>query len=299
MKTNLIRSIIIEHLQGNLPYANENKTALQQTISNLRKIWSISDRDIELVQSRYGNLTQLLSFLNDTTPFSHHLCYISSQDLQDKDPGNAILNIERAKTINAKDAIISCNSAAIYYRVGLYQESVKECLRAIECDETHVNAYIRLGLNCWALGKPDLALIAYNKGLTYSPGNQVILHNIEVIKNKNASPPPPKVKSSELATYRLPMPDLTVIDGIDFIKELEIPQLDPSTHIQIPLDPSFIQSQEELEERANSPEIRELINEVNIEEMLDILNNRPEDLQTYFEDEKMKKIITAISSASI
>lgn len=293
-----IHSIIIEHLQGNIPYADENKTLLQQAILILRNIWSVSDADIELVQNRYGNLTQLLSFLNDTTPFSHHLCYISSEDLQEKDPGNAILNIERAKTLNDKESIIYSNSAAIYYRIGLYKESVKECLKSIEYDETHLNAYIRLGLCCWALGKPDLAMIAYNKGLMLSPGNPVILHNIEVLKNGNAKPPQPKVKSSELAIYHLPMPNLKTIDGVDFIKELAIPEFDPSTQKHIPLDPAFLESQE-LEERANSPEIQELINEVNIEEMFDILNNHPEDLQTYFEDEKMKKIITAISSASI
>ena len=298
MKSKLIRSIIIEHLQGNLPYVEENKNIFRKTILILRKISSISDSDIEMVQNRYGNLTQLLSFLNDTTPFSHHLCYISSEDLQEKDPGNAILNIERAKTLNAKESTIYSNSAAIYYRIGLYKESVKECLKAIEYDEAHINAYIRLGLCCWALGKPGIAMVAYNKGLKFSPGNQVILHNIEVMKNPNAKPPAPKVKSSELAIYHLPMPDLKEIDGVDFIKELDIPEFDPDTQRHIPLDPAFLESPD-LEARDNSPDTQELINEVNIEEMFDILNNRTEELQEYFEDEKMKKIITAISSASI
>ena len=63
MKSKLIRSIIIEHLQGNLPYVEENKNIFRKTILILRKIWSISDSDIEMVQNRYGNLTQLLSFL--------------------------------------------------------------------------------------------------------------------------------------------------------------------------------------------------------------------------------------------
>lgn len=298
IKTKHIRSIIIEHLQSNNINDETNKTLLKQTVSILKGIWSITDDDIELVQTRYGNLTQLISFLNDTTPFSHHLCYISSEDLEEKDPANTILNIERAKTLNASDPIIFSNSAAIYYRLGLYKESVKECLKAIECDKSHLNAYIRLGLNCWALNKSELALFAYNKGLELSPGNPIILHNIEVLKNTNAKPPQPKVKSSDLSIYHLPMPELKEIDGVNFIKELDIPDFDPNTQKHIPLDPAFLESQE-LEERANSPEIQELINEVNIEEMFDILNNHPEDLQTYFEDEKMKKIITAISSASI
>ncbi|OHT07552.1 hypothetical protein TRFO_05186 [Tritrichomonas foetus] len=189
-----VRSMIIDHLQGNIPMAGEGQVQLANVIHSLRKIWNITEDDLTTTKKKAGTLTQSLSFLNDSTPLARQLCYMSAQDLQENDAHSAVLNIGRAQRLDPHEALTHCNAAKVYFKVGYYAKSLAESLKAIEYDPYYTTAYIRLGLACWALNRHDEAMTAYNQGLKISPGNPVILHNIAVLQDKNAKPPAPYVE---------------------------------------------------------------------------------------------------------
>lgn len=283
-RTNL-HSIIVDFLQSQLPEDPSQQEQLARAIGILRKVWNISNEDITNSKDEYGALIDRIQYFDNMIPNVRQLIYMSSEDLKFNEVHSSIFKIGLAKQYNLiYDPSLLCNSAAILYKCGMYQYSALESLNALDIDPEYLKAYIRLGLACWALNKPQLAMIAYKKGLEISPGNPIILHNIEVLNNKKAKPPKPTATLKEQPALSITMLTQYIIDGVDFVQELGLTYSNlPGSTLPSTWTPA------EFAEKLNSPEMQELMSEVDIEELRDLLNKT-----SYTEDEKMKKILSTM-----
>ena len=204
-----VRTLIIKHLVSNLTKCGDKKESLDKTIKTLSRIWNIDYEKNRIFQSTNYSIIDYLSLIDDSVSCSQQLLYINEQDLKnanlDSVDNDKIQNIAKPAILYPLNPVTHCNVAAHFFKVGLYQQSLEEAKKAREIDPHYVTAYIREGLAHWALGSIEEAREIYNKGLEISPGNHIILNNLELLNNKDAKPPEPALKiNKESMNYKEP-----------------------------------------------------------------------------------------------
>lgn len=69
-----------------------------------------------------------------------------------------------------------------YYKNNRYQLAIDEYNKLIEDDYTGVSLFYNLGNSYYRLGQVGYAILYYEKALEISPGDEDVLHNLELAK---------------------------------------------------------------------------------------------------------------------
>lgn len=102
---------------------------------------------------------------------------------KNKQYDDAIFAYTEAIQTDPDNKIYYSNRAAAYAMLGMKDNGIDDCLRAIQIDDGYVKAYIRLG-DFYAGDNDEEALENYNRALLIEPENSVVKEKIGVLEKK-------------------------------------------------------------------------------------------------------------------
>lgn len=65
---------------------------------------------------------------------------------------------------NDQNYVLYCNRSAAFYKLGKFEESLEDAIRAIQLNPKSVKAHFREGMALRSLQKPIDAIVAFSKG---------------------------------------------------------------------------------------------------------------------------------------